>query len=1148
MTEVTHHRKTLKDRFIKTGLRKSTGDEKASTFPLHHLPKMIAYRIFRWVGELTAIVLGLACVWFAVINSLMIQQSVDISGLKPNAQMWFSEAFNGSDAQIGNMKLQWIPASNNFLFEATDVVISDDKGQKIETIKRLQTELPLAVVSKGIFTTKHVLIEGGVVTLLREENGNVVAGLGTPETVGKLGSFLRSRAGGQKTTFPKIESVKIIDATAYVLDNRDGLELTFNETNIDFAQNVDGVEVAVSSSLEKGTTKRPLKLNIKASNDFRDYTVDVVTQGLNPSILSPKRGRYTGLKGLNAELDIKAMVAVGRDKGLRLADINIDVGQGRFEFEEFKTEFNKANLEAVLSAEAQNMDITSIGLSSEKLSFSGEGSLSELGALTDGNINSSPVFNLMFENVLLDHRPTMSHALTFSRLDMKGRLDLDDKNLELDRLRADLRGIEYELKGNFSQDQSGQWDRIGLEARANGTLGREDLLSIWPVKFVKGARDWIANSILKASLNNLTLKADFGETALREGKFQDEDVLMTFDVANADVKYIKTMTPYTNVSGKGTLRGDSLHFDAVGGNVGPLDITKAVVDIPRLQPFGGDLIIKLNGNGTTSDILALVDQKPFEFPTQFGVKPEEFGGKGVIDMTITRPLLVFFDQDRIKYDIIGTFSDVSAPIDFGAHKVKNGQVTLKADKTGMTIKGPINIGPWQTDLTWRKTFDYGNTPTTYQVVGSMDRDTLDGFGIGFREYFEGNINLSIDALGDGLNITSADVVADLSDTSIQIADYWRKEKGSPAEFKGQLQRQLDGGVRLESMQMRASGLDITGSIKLADNFRLLDLDLSRAEIAGFIDAAVQVKPDELNQKLSVFVTGKYLNLSSIVESTLSSAGGSFNIPILLTAGLDKLALHKAYTVDGANLLFSHNGTSLTNARLGGQTDKGPIKVQMRSLIEENVREVDVDIPDASDAARAFLNLDSIEGGRLEITAQLPPIGQAGALTGVAKIDEFKLVKAPILAQMLSVGSLTGLFDTLNGEGMSFDTFNIPFSLRDGEINVRNARVSGPALGMTGDGDIRFKDRLIDLDGALVPAYTANSLLGDIPVLGNLLVGNKGEGIFALSYTVQGPFDEVQVAVNPLAALTPGFLRGIFKPKRNKLPEETLEEIKSVVPN
>ena len=208
MTEVTHHRKTLKDRFIKTGLRKSTGDEKASTFQLHHLPKMIAYRIFRWVGELTAIVLGLACVWFTVINSLMIQQSVDISGLKPNAQMWFSEAFNGSDAQIGNMKLQWIPASNNFLFEATDVVISDDKGQKIETIKRLQTELPLAVVSKGIFTTKHVLIEGGGVTLLREENGNALRDLVRPKQLENLGHFCVVGQVVRKPRFPKLNLLK----------------------------------------------------------------------------------------------------------------------------------------------------------------------------------------------------------------------------------------------------------------------------------------------------------------------------------------------------------------------------------------------------------------------------------------------------------------------------------------------------------------------------------------------------------------------------------------------------------------------------------------------------------------------------------------------------------------------------------------------------------------------------------------------------------------------------------------------------------------------------------------------------------------------------------------------------------------------------
>ena len=579
MTEVTHHRKTLKDRFNKTVLRIFTSRENSEVFQWKRLPQIIAYRIFRLTGELTAIVLGLACVWFAAINSLMIQQSVDISGLKPNAQIWFSEAFNGSGAQIGDMSLQWLPASNNFVFEATDVVISDGNGEEIETIQRLQTELTLLEVSQGNFTPKHILIEGGAVTLLRDNKRNIVAGLGTPSTVGKLGSAWRDRSEGRQRNALDIESVKIINARAYVKDDSDGLELVFKETNIDFLQSSSGVEIDLSTTVEKDTKASPLKLNIKASSDFKDYTIDVASQGLNPGLLSPKRGRYTHLQGLNAALDIKANVAVDRVSGLTVADIDIDAGEGTFKFGDFDTQFDKADVEAVLSPESQNMKITSIGLTSKKLAFEGQGTLSELGALTDGNINSSPVFDLMFKNVFLDQTPTMSTPFTFPNLEMSGRLDLDDRHLELDELKANLGQNEYVLSGSFSQNQNGEWDRIRVDARANGSLSPADLLSIWPVKFVDGARNWIKGSILKASLKNLTLKADFGEETLRTGKFKNEDAQLTFDVANADVQYIRTMTPFTNVSGKGVLTGNSLHFDAVGGNVGPLNITLSLIHI-----------------------------------------------------------------------------------------------------------------------------------------------------------------------------------------------------------------------------------------------------------------------------------------------------------------------------------------------------------------------------------------------------------------------------------------------------------------------------------------------------------------------------------------------------------------------------------------
>jgi hypothetical protein len=52
-------------------------------------------------------------------------------------------------------------------------------------------------------------------------------------------------------------------------------------------------------------------------------------------------------------------------------------------------------------------------------------------------------------------------------------------------------------------------------------------------------------------------------------------------------------------------------------------------------------------------------------------------------------------------------------------------------------------------------------------------------------------------------------------------------------------------------------------------------------------------------------------------------------------------------------------------------------------------------------------------------------------------------------------------------------------------------------------------------------------LGRIPVLGRLFSPEEGGGLFAVSYRMRGPLKDPQTSINPLAALTPGFLRGIF---------------------
>ena len=57
------------------------------------------------------------------------------------------------------------------------------------------------------------------------------------------------------------------------------------------------------------------------------------------------------------------------------------------------------------------------------------------------------------------------------------------------------------------------------------------------------------------------------------------------------------------------------------------------------------------------------------------------------------------------------------------------------------------------------------------------------------------------------------------------------------------------------------------------------------------------------------------------------------------------------------------------------------------------------------------------------------------------------------------------------------------------------------------------------------------MLGNVPVIGNLLVSRRGEGVFGMTYSINGPAAQPRVGVNPVSALTPGILRRIFEPVR-----------------
>ncbi len=168
--------------------------------------------------------------------------------------------------------------------------------------------------------------------------------------------------------------------------------------------------------------------------------------------------------------------------------------------------------------------------------------------------------------------------------------------------------------------------------------------------------------------------------------------------------------------------------------------------------------------------------------------------------------------------------------------------------------------------------------------------------------------------------------------------------------------------------------------------------------------------------------------------------------------------------------------------------------------------------DFGDALRTFSGIPNLYGG----TALVEGAYHAGQIDASVRGQKIRLKQIPVLAQLLTVASLTGLNDTLTGEGIGFDDFDFPIRYRDNRIFVRNGWAKGRALGVNVWGTTDFDHKTLSLNGTLIPAYRFNALFGDVTT--------NGLGLVGIKYDVKGGFKLPQVGVNPLSIMMPGFMK------------------------
>jgi len=191
----------------------------------------------------------------------------------------------------------------------------------------------------------------------------------------------------------------------------------------------------------------------------------------------------------------------------------------------------------------------------------------------------------------------------------------------------------------------------------------------------------------------------------------------------------------------------------------------------------------------------------------------------------------------------------------------------------------------------------------------------------------------------------------------------------------------------------------------------------------------------------------------------------------------------------------------------------------------------------SDRARPFIKnfdfIEGFEGGKLEYESFI----SKEITNSNLKIKEFKVSKVPALAQLLSLASLQGIADTLGGEGIRFESFEMKSTTKGNLMNIDDALAIGPAVSILLEGYVE-KEKLVSLRGTLVPATKLNSIIASIPIVGDILVGKKtGEGVVGVSFKMKGSPKNIKTTVNPIKTLTPRFIvRAVEKMKKKKKEE------------
>jgi hypothetical protein len=714
-------------------------------------------------------------------------------------------------------------------------------------------------------------------------------------------------------------------------------------------------------------------------------------------------------------------------------------------------------------------------------------------------------------------------------LQLDAHYDRPNNRIDVKDLSVDFNGTKLALtldaKPPLGNVPAGAKDMAFVLNLQLDRLPMDAYTAVWPKGVVPNVRVWVAENMSKGVFSKgvLTLNGRFNWNAMSDPDLDSGSGKIS--AKDARVRYLHGMPPLEGVSADATFDLDHMDVAVTGGGIGAIRLLPTTLKLTDFQKNVQYIDIPAKLTGSVHDVLALMDQPPLGYAKAVGLKPDESEGRVDGTLFLRFPLLNDLAMKDVEVRATANLVDLALPKLVPGLDIAEGNMALTVDKKGYALKGPALLKRVPLQISWQGFFGASSSVMAQATVsGALDQATLAKIAPTLTEAVKGTIPLTVHYTEPRKGAVQLAVELNLKNAALNVPQIvWSKAAGVPATLTVAAELPKSKPVVVRQIDLTGTGVRVHGSARLAaSTFDLLSLDLKPAQI-GRTNAALHFEQTGgPTGTMEIVADGEALDVSGLdtsgdpkAEKDRREKNVHFRLGRLITAPngeMTSLVGRARRDGDGWQEIDFH-----------GLADNHPVDIKL--VPRGGKKSFQVACDDFGAMLKGIGLTDTLHGGSVDIRGE-STVEHPNRIDGKIKIGAFTVSGLPILVRLVSAVSPLGIADLLTGD-TSFDKLQGRFRWSADELEFIKIQMAGTSYGLNIGGRLRLADNVADLNGTLVPFSFMNSLIGAIPMIGDVITGGDGQGVIAASYAVRGKLSDAQISVNPVSLLTPGFLRNLF---------------------